>query len=101
MLCSWYRARNDETPSMPADTPPVQDHELPSGLARGAPLFGKDRSDAVVLLFRTRQTRLFFQIAPCLAPRNLLLPVKSHGVAPLFPKARHFLRLRAIALALR
>src|SRR5262249_20766784 len=62
---------------MPADTPPVQDHELPSGPARGAPLSGKDRSDAVVLLLRTRQTRLFFQIAPCLAPRNLLLRVKA------------------------
>src|SRR5215467_1253704 len=88
---------------MPADTPPVQDHELPSGPARGAPLSGKDRSDAVVLLLRTRQTRLFFQIAPCLAPRNLLLRVKSPGMAALFPKPQDFckstIRVTTCALA--
>src|SRR5215467_4939463 len=62
---------------MPADTLLAQDHVLPSGLARGAPPFDKDRSSAVGLLLRTRQTRFFFQKAPCLAPRNFLLPVKA------------------------
>src|SRR5262249_24063197 len=77
-------------PSMPADRPPVRDRELPSGPAQGAPPFGKDRSDAAVQPLRTRRSRLFYQIAPCWAPRNVLIPVKSHATAALFPEPQHF-----------